>query len=218
MEYYGTQANNLPAERRETLIDKLERCEQAGVLRLKGYSWRDIAELMDISVAQAKSLADEYKSIIRQQAEDDPYFMDRLQENTLTFLREFEELSKEAWETVQIATDAGMVGARVNALKVAGEFASQRARLLQLLGGKVDSGYIARMQKAETVNQVLSGIIRDLIAECDHCRDEGLSRLSEAFALMGDDSSAANQRDFDYDLDEDDDDGGDDDDDEIVRP
>lgn len=177
-------------KKRETLVDKLARCESVGLMYLKGYTWRDIAEDQGITPAYAKQLADEYVNLIRESANNDPDFMDRIQENTLRFLKEFEEISKEAWETVRISTDAGMVTARINALKLSKEVAETKARLLQLLGGKVDSGYIARMQRAENVNQLLSSVIREIVADCDHCRAEAHIRLQEAFAMMGNDERA----------------------------
>lgn len=182
MEFYGS--NNKPEKRKESLIEKLQRVEAVGVLHLKGYSYLDIAEDQHISPATAKAYTDEYKEILKYQAEADPDFMDRVQENTLRFLKEFDEIGKETWETVRISTDAGMVTARVNALKLASEIAAQKARLLQLLGGKVDSSYVSRMQRAESVNQILSSIIAEIVSECDHCRSEAKIRLAEAFAIM----------------------------------
>lgn len=187
---YYNKSRELAKQAPESLFDKLARCEAVGIMALKGYTWTDIAEDQDISPATAKKYADEYYNIIRQSAMNDPDFMDRIQENTLRFLKEFEEIGKETWETVRISTDAGMVTARINALKLAKEVAETKARLLQLLGGKVDSGYIARMQRAENVNSVLSGVIRDIVSDCEHCRAEAQIRLQEAFAMMGNEGEA----------------------------
>lgn len=195
-DYYSKQRDNLPEPKRESILDRLGRCEEVGLMRLKGYTWQDIAEAKNISPKTAKILSDEYTQLIRESAEGDPDFMDRIQENTIRFLKEFEEISKEAWETVNIATDAGMVTARINALKLSKEVAETKARLLQLLGGKVDSGYMARMQRAENVNQILSQVIREIVADCDHCRAEAQIALREAFAQMGDDSRALEARDI----------------------
>lgn len=196
-DYYSREFSNLPDKRKpDSLIDKLERCQEVGLLFLKGYTYKDIAEKQEISPATAKKYVDEYMVMIRRQAEVDPDFMDRVQENTLRFLKEFDEISKEAWETVDIATDSGMVGARINALKLAAEIATQKARLLQLLGAKVDSSYVARMQRAETVNQILSNVIAEVVSDCEHCRDEARIRISEALAMMGDENAAINAQPF----------------------
>lgn len=197
-EYYGIEKakqDNLP-KKKESLLDKLKRCESVGVMRLKGYTLHEIAEDQGISPATAKAYADEYFLLVRETAEGDPDFMDRVQENTIRFLKEFEEIGKESWETVRIATDAGMVGARINALKLASEIAGQKARLLQLLGAKVDSSYVARMQRAEAVNQLLSSVIRDIVSECSHCRDEAQVRLAEAFSMMNDNESTLRAREY----------------------
>lgn len=192
-DYYS---RNLPETKRESILERAARCEEVGLMRLKGYTWQDIAEAKDISPRLAKQLADEYTQLIAESAQNDPDFMDRIQENTLRFLKEFEEISKEAWETVNIATDAGMVTARINALKLSKEVAETKARLLQLLGAKVDSGYMARMQRAENVNQILSNVIREIVADCDHCRAEAQIALREAFAVMGEQERALDARDI----------------------
>jgi len=136
-------------------------------------------------------------------AENDPYFLENLQYNTLKALAEFDEISKEAWESVELATREGMITARNQALKLAMEVATKKAQLHQLMGGKqTDSDYIARMQKAETVNQLISQVVRDVIADCEHCREKAAPMLKEAFRLMDDQEEfmdgeqAANSVDF----------------------
>jgi hypothetical protein len=97
-----------------------------------------------------------------------------VQQNTIKFLAELDELSKEAWETVTIATENEMVTARIQALKLALEVTTKKAQLHQLMsGGKTaDGDYIARMNKAESVNQLLSDILRDVVSDCPRCSEQ----------------------------------------------
>jgi len=167
------------------LSDELRLVEEAGTLSIKGYNYSNIAELLEISPYKAKQYVKEYFRIVRDQADEDPYFLERVQQNTLRFLNELDEISKEAWETVNVATDNGMVTARTQALKLALEVTVKKAQLHQLMGGtKSDSEYIARMQKAESVNQILSSVLRDVISDCERCRDMARIKLAEAFSLM----------------------------------
>jgi len=167
------------------IIEEYNDIEQAGLLKLKGYNYTEIAEAMGIKPKAAKALVDQYMQIIRYQAQNDPDFLDRVEENTIFFLKQFDDLSKEAWETVKISTDQGSLSSRINSLKLAGEFLTQKGKLLQLMGGKVDSSYIARMARAENVNLILASIIKEIISGCDQCRPEAHRRLQEAFAAMG---------------------------------
>jgi len=52
------------------------------------------------------------------------------------------------------------------------------------------------MQKAETVNQIISKVIRDVIANCDDCKVKATPMLREAFSMM-DSESVQDDADFD---------------------
>lgn len=172
----------------KTILEKIKDIEEAGLLYVKGYNYNEIATLLSIKTTEAKEYIAEYKKILDRQAEEDPYFLERVQFNTIKALQEFDQLSKEAWETVNIATDHGMVPARIQALKLCGEIASKKAQLHKLLGGNSsDSNYIQRMQKAESVNQILSRILRDVIAKYPQIADEVRRELAVAFEIMGKD-------------------------------
>ena len=78
-----------------------------------------------------------------------------------------------------------MVPARIQALKLAAEIANKKAQLHKLMSGvSGDNDYIARMQKAENVNQILSKILRDVISKYPHIADEVRRELAVAFDIM----------------------------------
>lgn len=168
-----------------SVYDELRLVEEAGLMRIKGYSFKDISEVLDVSVDKAKSYIVQYNDMVQRMADDDPFFLEKIQFNTLKALDEFNEVSKEAWETVHLATESGMISARVQALKLALDTAKQKAQLHQLMSGtNSDSEFIARMQKAETVNQVVSKVVRDVVSDCERCRPMAHNMLREAYALM----------------------------------
>ena len=171
---------------RPGMLDELALIESAGEYTLKGYSYNNIAELLHITPYKAKTYVQEYYKIIQKQAEDDPYFLERIQENTIRFMKELDEISKEAWETVTIATDNSMVTARTQALRLALDVTTKKAQMLQLLGAKTstDADYVARLQKAERVNQMLSEVIRDVVSDCPRCSEMARVRLAEAFSMI----------------------------------
>lgn len=180
--------SNIEEYKEKTIIDKIRDIEEAGLLAVKGYSYHEIASLLSISTTQAKEYISEYKKIINKQADEDPYFLERIQFNTIKALQEFDQLSKEAWETVNIATDHGMVPARIQAIKLASDIATKKAQLHKLMGGnQADSEYIGRMQKAENVNQILSKILRDVISQHPEIADQVRRELAIAFEIMGKD-------------------------------
>ena len=140
---------------------------------------------MDLDRANVRSYIDEFKLILSRQADADPYFLERVQLNTIKALSEFDEIGKEAWETVTIATDHGMVSARIQALKLAAEVAHKKAQLHQLMNNnQTDVEYVARMQRAESVNNLLSKIIRDVISQYPEIRDKVQRDLADAFEIL----------------------------------
>jgi predicted transcriptional regulator len=179
--------SNTELSKTKTFVDKIKDVEEVGLLHVKGYSKNEIATLMSLSVNEVKEYIQEYKLILNRSAEDDPYFLERVQFNTLKALQEFDELSKEAWETINIATDHGMVAARIQAIKLAGEIATKKAQLHKLMGAgnQADTEYIQRMQKAENVNQILSKILRDVISKHPAIAEEVRRELEIAFQIMG---------------------------------
>lgn len=172
----------------KTIIDQAKDITEAGLLHVKGYSNHEISSLLSITPQKAKEYVNEYKKLLQQQADHDPYFLEKLQYNTIKALDEFDQISKEAWETVSIATDHGMLAQRIQALKLAGDIATKKAQLHKLMVGSnnADADYIQRMQKAENVNQILSKILRDVISKYPEIADEVRRELALAFEIMGD--------------------------------
>ena len=173
------------SEARLSLIDRLELVDQIGSYHIKGYSTSEIAALMDMQRTEIREYVDEFKLILNRQAESDPYFLERVQLNTIKALSEFDEIGKESWETVNIATDHGMVSARIQALKLCAEVAHKKAQLHQLMNSnQTDVEYVARMQRAESVNSLLSKIIRDVISQYPEIRDVVQRDLADAFEIL----------------------------------
>jgi hypothetical protein len=168
------------------LIEQLDLVERVGDLSLKGYTDSNIAEICDITPYRAKQYKQEYLNILQNRAENDPYFLERVQYNTIKHLAELDSISKEAWETVEISTQNGLTGTRIQALKLALDITTKKAQLHQLMGSSksTDSDYLTRMQKSEQVNQMLSRVLRDVVSECDNCREKARILLAEAMALM----------------------------------
>lgn len=194
--------SNLESYENKSLLDQMKDVQEVGLLHVKGYKNHEIASLMSINVNTVKDYIQEYKVLVSQQADNDPYFLEKLQYNTIKALHEFDEISKEAWETVSIATDHGMVAQRIQALKLAGEIATKKAQLHKLLssGNNADADYIQRMQKAENVNQILSRILRDVISRYPEIAEEVRRELSLAFEIMNEEDTFPDRTVFDGDV------------------
>lgn len=184
------------------IYDKLKKIEEVGLLRLKGYNKSDIAEVTGLSIPTISRYIKEHESMLQRIVDEDPHFLENIQFNTIRAMAEFDEISKEAWESIEIATREGMITARNGAIKLAMEVAAKKAQLNQLLGTqKTDGEVFEKMQKVEVVNQLLSQVIKDVIADCEHCRIKARPLLEEAFRSMNEHADIVTPQDAADDLD-----------------
>lgn len=165
-------------------VEKYDQIERAAELFLKKYKYTEIARELGVTPAYAKALVEDYQALIKRRAEDDPDLLDRLVENTIETLDTLALIEKEIWETYQKAKDFEMINQQNATLKNAMDITEKRAKLLQLMGAKADSGNTARLQKAEKVNQIVSEVMRDIVSQCPRCKIEAQIKLAEAFRLM----------------------------------
>src|SRR5690606_959749 len=133
-------------------VEKYELIERAADLYLKKYKYTEIARELNITPAYAKALVEDYQALSRSRAESDHDLVDRLVENTLEILDELNLITKEIWSTYEKAKDFEMINQQNATLKNAMDITEKRAKLLQLMGARADSGSTARLQKAERVN------------------------------------------------------------------
>lgn len=170
-----------------TSVERLQLIEQASTLYLKRYNYTEIARELSITPAYAKVLVDDYRELVRARAQSDPDVLERLVENTLEMIDQLDLIAKEVWETYQKAKDFELISQQNATLKNAMDITEKRAKLLQLMGAKTDSGSTARLQKAERVNEIVSGVIKDIVSDCPRCKSEAQIRLAEAFRMMDSD-------------------------------
>jgi hypothetical protein len=185
-----------------SVVAKIETLEQVGQLHLKSYKPAEIARQLNITTREAKYYVEQYQELVRKRVEQDPEFLDRVGEHTLEALERLDNLVKEAWETYDTAKNNDMMNQQINLLKVASTLEQQRANLLQLMGAKMDGGMMARMQRAERVNDIVSRIIKDTASQCEICKPLIMPRLAEAFALMNRAEEAADMQPVDDDIEE----------------
>lgn len=167
------------------VLEKVEQLEQAAKLHLKGYNYAEIGREIGVSTAVAKSYITEYKGWVRNRAEEDPDFLDRLAENTLQALDEMNLIAKEAWTAHAKATEYDMMPHVISSLKLIKEVAAEKSKLLQLAGARTDGGSMADLKRVEQVNEIVSGVLKDVVKECPRCRDMVKIKLAEAFSIMG---------------------------------
>lgn len=165
-------------------LEKAELIQEIAQMSMRGKTQADIAREKGISTVTVRAYIDQWQGYVKDKATSDPELLDRFLENSLQFIENFDLLIKNAWEVHEEAKEAGVVTARLQAIKVIQELTAQKARLYQLLGPRVDTNYLEKAKRAERVNDILSHIIQDTVRDCDVCMPLVWERLQEAFSLM----------------------------------
>jgi hypothetical protein len=165
-------------------LEKAELIQEVAQLSMQGHTNADIARIKGISAGTVRSYINEWEVWIKEKAVENPEMFNQVLENSLKFIDNYDFMLKNAWEVHDESKDAGVPATRLASLKLIQEITAQKARFYQLLGPRVETNYLDKARRAERVNEVLSEILRDVVADCDHCYPLVWDKLRQAFSMM----------------------------------
>lgn len=171
--------------------EKIGTLEKANLIQeiaeevMKGKKPSQIAAEKQISVPTVRAYLSEWEEYVKTTSIQDPELFDRVLENSLKFIENYDLMLKNAWEVHDEARDNAVSASRLQALKVIQEVTAQKARFYQLLGPRQDNNFMEKAKRAERVNELLSNIIRDVVSDCEHCRPMVWDNLQQAFSMIG---------------------------------
>lgn len=137
---------------------------------MQGKKESEIAREKGLSPSTVKSYINQWEAWIKEKAEDNPEIFDRVIENTMRFLENYDFMIKNAWEVHDESKDASVASTRLQALKLIQELNAQKARLYQLLGPRMDNNYLEKAKRTQKINEALSEILRRVVSGCDRCK------------------------------------------------
>jgi hypothetical protein len=88
-------------------------------------------------------------------------------------------LIKEAWKTIDEADQAGDLRTKATAIKLVSDIEGKRIEMLQKAGLLENNEMASMIAETEEKQEVLAGILRDVVADCEHCRVEVRKRLAD---------------------------------------
>lgn len=88
-------------------------------------------------------------------------------------------LIKEAWRTIDDADQAGDLRTKATAIKLVSDIEGKRIEMLQKAGLLENNEMASMIAETEQKQEVLAGILRDVVADCDKCRLEVKKRLAD---------------------------------------
>ncbi len=158
------------------LKDQFERMDKFSNLWLSGEKNPTvIARELKTTRAEVLTLIDEYKAIIH----DDPEVRSRAKEALYEADQSLDRIVKRSWETVEQADDAGDLKTKATILKNIADIEGKRVDMLQKAGLYDDAAMGDELAEMEEKQAMLIAILREVTADCDHCKVEVAKRLSK---------------------------------------
>lgn len=134
-----------------------------------------IARELGIKRAEVLTLIDEYKAIIH----DDPEIRNRAKEALYEADQALDRVVRRSWETVEQADDAADLKTKATVLKNIADIEGKRVDMLQKAGLYDDAALGDELAEMEEKQQMLISILKEVTADCNHCKVEVARRLSK---------------------------------------
>lgn len=158
------------------LIDQYDRMDKMANLWLKGErNPTTIAKQLGMKRAEVLTLIEEFKEIAR----NDEEVKHRAKEALHEADESLNMVIKRSWETVEQADDAGDLKTKATVLKHIADVEGKRVEMLQKAGLYDDAALGDELAEMEEKQQILISILKEVTAECDHCKFEVARRLSK---------------------------------------
>jgi len=88
-------------------------------------------------------------------------------------------LIKEAWKTLEQADAQDALPVKTQALKLIADIEAKRIDMLNKAGVLENSDLTDQILESERKQEILVSILKEVTANCDHCKWEVAKRLSE---------------------------------------
>jgi len=154
------------------LLDRVDRMNRVVERYLRGENPTTIARQVGMKRAEVLDYIDEYRVIAR----NDDAVKDRAREALHSADQHFNMLIERSWEIIDTEADNKI---RNVAIKNVADFESKRVEMLQKAGLYDDAALGDELADMEEKQEILMGILREVVADCEHCKYEVARRLSK---------------------------------------
>lgn len=93
--------------------------------------------------------------------------------------KHYSMLIEEGWSVIDQATQAADIAGKTRALKVVSDIQQKQIEMLQKAGLIEDNEMADHILETERKQELLVKILKEVVADCDHCKVEVHKRLSE---------------------------------------
>ena len=142
---------------------------------LKGNNPTQIAKNLSITRAVVLQHIDSWKDI----TQSDGRIRERAKEALSGADQHYAMIIKRAWETVEQADINNQLSNKTAALKLVADIEQKRMDMLHKAGVLEDGEIASQILETERKQEILMNILKDVTADCDHCKVEVARRLSQ---------------------------------------
>ena len=143
---------------------------------LKGNNPTQIARELGMTRATVLQHIDSWKELIN----GDNRVRERAKEALAGADQHYAMIIKRAWETVEQADINNQLSNKTAALKLVADIEQKRMDMLHKAGVLEDSELAGQILETERKQEILMNILKEVTANCDHCKVEVARRLSQA--------------------------------------
>lgn len=147
---------------------------------LKGNSATQIATITGLTRKEVVELIDEWKTVVH----NDSNIRDRAREAISGADQHYAMLINEAWKTVQQADIQDALNVKATTLKLIADIEAKRIGMLQSVGVLENNEIAAQIAETEKKQELLVGILKEVTAQCSHCKLEVAKRLSQITGVV----------------------------------
>lgn len=158
------------------LADRWERINKVVEVFLKGTTNpTQIARETGFKRAEVQEYLNEWRSVVH----SDKLIQNRAREALAGADNHYSMLIAEAWKIVEEANQTQALSQKTAALKLISDIQQKQIDMLQK-AGLIENNEIAdQIIETERKQEILVGILKDVISDCQHCRKEVSERLSQ---------------------------------------
>lgn len=162
----------------ELVTEHLDQMNEVATLYLQGEDPTRIAKTLGMQRVRVVAFLDEWRGMIT----DNSAIRSRAKEALANADVHYNRLIAKAYEVMDASEQmngTASLNTKTSAIKLVADMEAKRIDLLQK-AGMLDNNDLAE-QVAETENkqEILEGILKDVVAKCDHCKPEVMRRLSQ---------------------------------------
>lgn len=142
---------------------------------IKGNDESTISKNLDMPRNRVVQLLNEWRGMIS----NNEIIRARAREALAGADQHYNQLIKKAYEVVEDADQSQNLGAKTNALKLILDIEQKRIDMLQKAGLLENKELADQLIEQERKQDILLGILKDVVGNCNHCRIEVAKRLAE---------------------------------------